>query len=102
MVLAKNENFPSALAGSFFPALLLGSIQPDMRVWREEVFGPILPIVKFRTLEEAIELANDTVYGLGAYVFTEDKTTFHTLALSIESGMVQCNNVNYCIPPDPF
>ena len=73
-----------------------------MRVWNEEVFGPILPIVTFNTLEQAIELANDTIYGLGAYVFTESHETFAHLARHIESGMVQLNNVNYCIPSDPF
>ncbi len=73
-----------------------------MRVWREEVFGPILPIVIFDTIEQAIELANDTEYGLGAYVFTENRDTFAHLARHIESGMVQMNTVNYCIPSDPF
>lgn len=73
-----------------------------MRVWREEVFGPILPIITFDTIEQAIELANDTEYGLGAYVFTESRETFIYLARHIESGMIQMNNVNYCIPSDPF
>lgn len=82
--------------------MILGNITTDMRVWNEEVFGPILPIVTFNTLEQAIELANDTIYGLGAYVFTENRETFAHLARHIESGMVQLNNVNYCIPSDPF
>lgn len=73
-----------------------------MRVWKEEVFGPVLPIVRYITLEEAIMLANDTPYGLGAYVFTENHETFNYLARHIKSGMVQMNNVNYCIPSDPF
>jgi succinate-semialdehyde dehydrogenase / glutarate-semialdehyde dehydrogenase len=90
------------LHGAYFSPVILGNISIDMRVWREEVFGPILPIVTFGTLEQAIELANDTIYGLGAYVFTEDRTTFAHLACRIESGMVQLNNVNYCIPSDPF
>jgi acyl-CoA reductase-like NAD-dependent aldehyde dehydrogenase len=82
--------------------VILGKISTDMRVWREEVFGPILPIVTFDTLEHAIMLANYTEYGLGAYVFTENRDTFAHLARHIESGMVQMNNVNYCIPSDPF
>ena len=73
-----------------------------MKIWKEEVFGPILPIVTFETHEEAISLANDTEYGLGAYIFTESVETFTSLAREIESGMVQMNNVNYCIPADPF
>lgn len=43
---------------------ILGNITPDMPVWKEEVFGPILPVVTYTTLHEAIELANDTIYGL--------------------------------------
>ena len=73
-----------------------------MKVWKEEVFAPILPVVPFSNIEEAITLANDTEYGLGAYVFTESVEIFSHLAREIQSGMVQMNNVNYCIPSDPF
>lgn len=51
-----------------------------MKVWKEEVFGPILPVVTYNTIEEAIILANDTIYGLGAYVFTESVATFDLIA----------------------
>lgn len=90
------------LHGAYMPISLLGNITHDMLVWKEEVFGPILPIVSYTTLHEAIGFANDTVYGLWAYVFTESNDTFHYLAHHIESGMVQHNNINYCIPSDPF
>jgi len=90
------------LSWAYFAPKILWNICRDMRVWREEVFGPILPVLTYSTLEEAIELANDTIYGLGAYVFTENPETFSYLAGRIESGMVQQNNVNYCIPSDPF
>ena len=56
----------------------------------------------YRTEEEAIDLANDTEYGLGAYIFTQSREVFDTMSSRIESGMVQMNNVNYCIPSDPF
>jgi acyl-CoA reductase-like NAD-dependent aldehyde dehydrogenase len=96
-------NTPSdTLKGAYMPLILLGNVKTDMRVWREEVFGPILPIVPYETLGEAIALANDTEYGLGAYIFTEDDRVFDILARHIKSGMVQRNNVNYCIPSDPF
>ena len=62
----------------------------------------ILPIVTFDTIEEAIDLANDTLYGLGAYVFTQDVEVFRQIARQIQSGMVQMNTVNYCIPENPF
>jgi succinate-semialdehyde dehydrogenase/glutarate-semialdehyde dehydrogenase len=93
---------PTELSGAYFPATILGNITPDMRVWKEEVFGPILPIVTYSTEDEAIKLANDTIYGLGAYIFTESETTFGTIAQELKTGMVQMNNVNYCIPANPF
>ena len=73
-----------------------------MKIWNEEVFGPVLPIVTFKSDEEAIRLANDTKYGLGGYVFTEDKERFKKIALQIQSGMVQMNNTSYVCPPSPF
>ena len=73
-----------------------------MRVWKEEVFGPVLPIVTFKTLDEAIKLANDTKYGLGGYVFTESQASFNKLATQLKTGMVQMNNASYVQPPSPF
>jgi succinate-semialdehyde dehydrogenase / glutarate-semialdehyde dehydrogenase len=91
-----------ALKGAYFPAVLLGNVSSDMKVWQEEVFWPIFPILKFSTLEEAIALANDTQYGLWAYVFTSNKETLHFLAKEIKAWMVQHNNLNYCQPQNPF
>jgi succinate-semialdehyde dehydrogenase / glutarate-semialdehyde dehydrogenase len=97
------ENTPSSICSwAYMSAYILWSITPDMRIWKEEVFGPILPIVSFSTIDEAIDLANDTEYGLGAYVFTEDHDTFAHIVRELQSGMVQMNTVNYCIPQDPF
>lgn len=90
------------LEGFFYAPTLLTEIKPDMQVWKEEVFGPVLPIVTFKTEVEAIKLANDTKYGLGGYVFTEDKARFARVALQIETGMVQMNNAGYVQPPTPF
>jgi succinate-semialdehyde dehydrogenase / glutarate-semialdehyde dehydrogenase len=93
---------PEWLNWAYISPVILGNITPDMSVWKEEIFGPILPIVTFSTVEEAIELANDTDYGLGAYIFTESRELFEKLAWEIQSGMVQMNNLNYCIPESPF
>jgi len=90
------------LKGFFFEPTLLTNVTPDMKVWKEEVFGPILPIVTFETEEEAITLANDTKYGLGSYVFTEDKTLAARVASQIEAGMVGINNAYYGQPCSPF
>jgi succinate-semialdehyde dehydrogenase / glutarate-semialdehyde dehydrogenase len=100
-ILFKTELNPD-LKGAYFPAVFLGSITSDMRVWQEEVFGPILPVVMFKTLEEAVSLANDTEYWLGAYVFTQNKETFRYLAREIKSAMIEHNNLNYCQPQNFF
>ena len=90
------------LNGAYFPLYLLENISHNMLVWTEETFCPILPVVPYYTTQEAIDLANDTPYGLWAYIFTDSFDLFDQIARQIKSGMVQMNNVNYCIPQDPF
>ncbi len=93
---------PKNLKGSFYEPTLLIDISFDMKVWKEEVFGPILPIVSFKTYEEAIKLANNTVYGLGGYIFTENKKLFKKASFEIDTGMVCQNNILYIKPCNPF
>jgi succinate-semialdehyde dehydrogenase/glutarate-semialdehyde dehydrogenase len=88
--------------GTYYAPTLLTDVTPDMKVWHEEVFGPVLPIVTFRTEQEAIDLANDTKYGLGGYVFSENKEKVLRVASQIQTGMVQMNNESYVQPPSPF
>lgn len=90
------------LQGAYYEPTIVVDIKPDMRVWQEEVFGPVLPIISFKTEGEAIELANNTKYGLGAYVFTEDKEKAQRVAFQIETGMVSINNASYLQPCSPF
>lgn len=90
------------LGGAFYKPTLLRNVSSKMRVWQEEVFGPVLPIVTFKTEEEAIALANDTQYGLGSYVHTADKDRAMRVAGAIQSGMVSINATNYLVPFDPF
>ena len=90
------------LAGSFYKPTILTKIKKNMRVWDEEVFGPVLPIVSFKTEEEAIKLANDTKYGLGSYIYSEDKNKIKRIASKINAGMVSTNNVSYLQPTSPF
>jgi acyl-CoA reductase-like NAD-dependent aldehyde dehydrogenase len=95
-------NRPAGLNGAFYEPTLVTGVTKDMKVWTEETFGPILPIVSFTTEAEAIELANDTAYGLGAYIFTQDKSLMERVASKIQSGMVGQNNLSYIKPYDPF
>lgn len=92
----------AGLAGFYYEPTLLTNVKEDMKVWQEEVFGPVLPIVPFKSEEEAIRLANDTKYGLGSYVFTKDKGRMERLASAISAGMVSVNNISYLQPPNPF
>jgi aldehyde dehydrogenase len=62
-----------------------------MRVFQEEIFGPVLSVTKFKTVEEAIEIANDTVYGLGAGVWSRNGTTAYRLGRGIKAGRVWTN-----------
>ena len=93
---------PNGLAGAFYEPTLITNIKKDMKVWTEETFGPVLPVISFETESEAIELANDTTYGLGAYVITSDNKTFDRVASKILSGMVSHNNLSYIKPFNPF
>jgi acyl-CoA reductase-like NAD-dependent aldehyde dehydrogenase len=88
--------------GAYFEPTILTGITKDMRVWNEEVFGPVLPVVPFSSEEEAAALGNETLYGLGSYVYTKDASRAKRLALILQSGMVSVNGTNYCLPQDPF
>jgi succinate-semialdehyde dehydrogenase/glutarate-semialdehyde dehydrogenase len=69
---------------------------------REETFGPVAPMMRFSSNEEALKLANDTRYGLAAYVFTEDMSTAFLLAEGLEAGSVGINLNNPIVPSAPF
>jgi succinate-semialdehyde dehydrogenase/glutarate-semialdehyde dehydrogenase len=90
------------LLGAYYEPTLLSNITNDMRVWQEETFGPVLPLMRFSTEEEAVALANDTPYGLGAYVYTRDATRAERVSATLESGMVSVNGVSYVRPENPF
>ena len=90
------------MVGAFYEPTLISGVTNDMKVWTEEVFGPVLPVVSFETEVEAIELANDTKYGLGAFIFTTDKAQMSRVSGQLQSGMVSQNNLSYIKPCDPF
>jgi len=101
-VVTGGNSMEDKLGGAFFQPTVLIGVTNDMRIWNEEVFGPVLPIVKFKTEQEAIDLSNQTSYGLGAYVFTNDAEKAQRVSRQIETGMVSVNGVNYVMPFNPF
>lgn len=77
--------------GSFVQPTVLADVTPDMRVAREEIFGPVLTIVRYETLDEAVEIANGTGFGLGGIVFSADPSAALEVAERIDTGSVGIN-----------
>jgi acyl-CoA reductase-like NAD-dependent aldehyde dehydrogenase len=83
---------PSGLSGSFYAPTVLTGVTHEMRIMREEIFGPVLPIVVVESEDEAVALANDSQFGLGASVWTSDRSRGERIARDLESGMVWIND----------
>ncbi len=88
--------------GNFYPATVLTNVPPNARILKEEVFGPVAPIVGFDTEEEGIAAANDTEYGLAAYIFTQSLDRALRVAESVNAGMVGVNRGVISDPAAPF
>ena len=79
--------------GNFYPATVLTDIGPDNPAYREELFGPVASVYRVGSEEEAVKLANDTPFGLGSYVMTNDSTQALRVANNLDTGMVFVNVV---------
>jgi acyl-CoA reductase-like NAD-dependent aldehyde dehydrogenase len=88
--------------GYFYRPTVLKNVNPKMQIAQEEVFGPVAPIIVTDNEVEAIELANDSEYGLGASIWTQDLDKAERLSSSVESGIVSVNNVVASDPRVPF
>jgi acyl-CoA reductase-like NAD-dependent aldehyde dehydrogenase len=78
-------------AGWFFSPTVVTDVTPELPVYHEELFGPVMPVTSFDDLDEAIALANDTAYGLAAYAFTNDLTSALRLAEGLQFGIIGIN-----------
>ncbi|MGH2950814.1 MAG: aldehyde dehydrogenase family protein, partial [Solirubrobacterales bacterium] len=85
------DGFP----GRFIAPTVLAGVEDEMRIMREEIFGPVVPIVVVADEEEALRRANDSNFGLGASVWTKDRAKGERIARRIESGMVWINDHSY-------
>jgi succinate-semialdehyde dehydrogenase / glutarate-semialdehyde dehydrogenase len=81
----------SSLGGNFYEPTVLTDVTPEMKVAREETFGPVAPLFRFHTEEEAVRMANDTEFGLAAYFFTRDQGRCWRVAEALEYGIVGVN-----------
>ncbi|MDJ1434814.1 aldehyde dehydrogenase family protein [Halostagnicola sp. A-GB9-2] len=89
-------------AGHFVEPTVLTDVTNDMTVAREEIFGPVLSVIEFADQEEAIEIANDSPYGLMAGIWTSDLNTAHGVAEYLDYGMVSINEYPVTQPQTPF
>ena len=80
------------LGGLFFQPTVLTEVTPQMIVAREETFGPLAPLFRFKTDDEAVAMANDTEFGLAAYFYARDVGRIFRVAEAIEAGMVCVNS----------
>jgi succinate-semialdehyde dehydrogenase/glutarate-semialdehyde dehydrogenase len=93
---------PLDQAGFFFPPTVLDGVPADAAIMNDEIFGPIAPVTKFQTEEEAIDCANDTEYGLIAYVYTKDVARGLRVSEKIHAGMIGLNRGLASDPAAPF
>ncbi len=85
-------------SGHFYPATLLSGCRQDMEIVQEEIFGPVLPVLKYRDIDEALAMANDHQFGLSSVLYTENYRTTMKVANAIEAGELYVNRT----PADPY
>jgi len=88
--------------GYYYPPTVLADVQPGSQILREEIFGPVVSLISFEKQEDAIRSANDTEYGLAAYVYTSDLKRGFQVCSRIESGMIALNRGLVSDPAAPF
>lgn len=92
----------TALGSNFYAPTVMTDVTPDMRIYRDEIFGPVAPVLSFTDEAEAIAMANDTPFGLAAYVYTNDLGRVWRVSEGIEYGMVGVNEVGITSEVIPF
>jgi len=93
---------PHSLGGTFFEPTVLTGMTPKMRMFREETFGPVAGLFRFSDEAEAIEAANDTEFGLAAYLFTENAARLFRVSEALEYGIVAANTGIFSSEVGPF
>jgi len=82
---------PAESEGYYIKPTIFYDVKPEMTIWREEIFGPVLSVMSFNTIDEALHLANNTEFGLGAAVISKDKETCKKVVRNLEAGIVWVN-----------
>jgi len=95
----RSDRFPK---GYFFEPTVLSGLTPDTKMLTEEPFAPVMPVLDFGKIDEVIRAANNTRYGLAAYVFTNDLTVAWRMAEGLEAGIIGINDPVPATPQCPF
>lgn len=95
-------SLPAITGGYFFPPTVLTAPDPAAAIMTEEPFGPVTPIVPFEDVEAVIKRANETPYGLAAYIFTRDLGLARSIAGGLDAGMIAVNSASVAAPSVPF
>ena len=93
---------PGLNAGYFIAPTIFADVTPGMSIWTEEIFGPVLSVMTFRTEEEAVRLANDTPYGLAASVLSRDRARAERVGDALEAGIIWQNCSNMVVIQAPW
>jgi succinate-semialdehyde dehydrogenase/glutarate-semialdehyde dehydrogenase len=88
--------------GHFFAPTIVKGVTPDMVIYREETFGPVAPVIEYDDGDDLLEMANDTHYGLAAYIYTERLTTAMSLFEGLNFGIIGINDINPTAVAAPF
>ncbi|MDP3702524.1 MAG: NAD-dependent succinate-semialdehyde dehydrogenase [Hylemonella sp.] len=99
---AKAYQAPVPSAGFFAPVTVLTEVTPDTPVMQEEPFGPVVTIAPFDTLDHALQLANNSPYGLAGYLFTDSARSIHQVTQGLEVGSLAINGIGVSVPEAPF
>lgn len=100
-LLAGGKRPPHLDKGYFLEPTVFGKMSPEMRIFREEIFGPVVGVTTFKTEDEAVALANDSDYGLGAYFWAKDVDRVHRVVHKLDAGLVFVNMPSYMTPQMP-
>jgi len=88
--------------GNYMAPTVFTDVTPEMKIWKEEIFGPVVTITKASSVDEIVALGNDTEYGLASSVWTNDLRLAHTIAPKIKAGTVWFNLHNFVFPSAPY